>query len=221
VARGGGLSALALPEVPLGLPSRLLERRPDVLAAEQRLVAANARVGAARAAYFPAIALTGYAGSESVELARLLGSGTGVWQAALSVFEPLLHTGRTRRAVEVSRARARQAAAAYVKALQTAFAEVEDALAARATGADERRALERQVAALTRSRRLAELRYEAGESSYFEVLDAERSLFAAQLALTDARRAELAAAVVLFKSLGGGWEPGEPSAGSGPSPPGS
>ena len=205
VARGGGLQALALPEVPVGLPSQLLERRPDVLAAEQRLVAANARIGAARAAYFPAIALTAYAGSESIELGSLLGSGTGVWQAALSIVEPILHTGRTRRAVDMARARERQAVAAYAKALQSAFAEVEDALVARSTGAAERSARERQVEALTRARRLAELRYEAGETAYFEILDAERSLFAARLALTDARRAELAAAVVLFKALGGGW----------------
>ncbi len=207
VERGGALSGVAPPEVPVGLPSALLARRPDVLAAEQRLAAANARIGAARAAYFPSISLTGYAGTESAELASLFASGTGVWQAALGLVEPIFNAGRTRRQVEAARARERQALAAYTKAVQSAFAEVEDALVARRTGAEERAVLARQVEALTRARRLAGLRYEAGESSYLEVLDAERSLFRAELELSRARRSELDAAVDLMRALGGGWEP--------------
>ncbi|HEX5759595.1 MAG TPA: efflux transporter outer membrane subunit [Thermoanaerobaculia bacterium] len=206
VERGGALTAVAAPEVPVGLPSALLARRPDVVAAERRLAAANARIGAARAAYFPSIALTGFAGTESAELASLFGSGTGVWQAALGLVEPIFNAGRTRRQVEAARAREQQALAAYTRAVQGAFAEVEDALVARRTGAAEREILARQVEALARARRLAELRYEAGESSYLEVLDAERSLFRAELELSRARRNELAATVDLMRALGGGWE---------------
>ncbi len=206
IPRGASLDSLALPEVPAGLPSRLLERRPDVLAAEQRLIAANARIGAARAAYFPSIGLTGYAGTESQELADLFASGTGIWQVALGLVQPIFNAGRTRRQVEAATARQHQAVAEYKKAVQTAFAEVEDALIARSTGAAEREAIARQVEALGRARRLSDLRYEGGDSSYLDVLDAERNLFRAELDWARARAAELAATVTLFKALGGGWE---------------
>jgi multidrug efflux system outer membrane protein len=192
--------------VPVGLPSELLVRRPDLLAAEQRLIAANARIGAARAAYFPAIALTGAAGSESAQLASLLTSGTGIWQAAVSLVQPIFNAGRTRRQVQATRARERQELAVYTRAVQSAFAEVEDALVARRTSAAEREALGRQVAELGSARRLALLRYQGGDASYLEVLDAERSLFRAELDLTAARRDELTASVNLFSALGGGWE---------------
>jgi multidrug efflux system outer membrane protein len=206
VERAAGLAALTLPEAPAGLPSTLLERRPDILAAEHGLAAAHARVGVARAAYFPTISLTGYAGSESRELADLFKSGTGIWGAALGLVQPLLNINRTRRDVQAASARERQALAIYVKTIQVAFAEVEDSLIARTTGTAEREALGRQVDALSRARHLANLRYEGGDSSYLEVLDSERSLFRAQLELVSARRAELQAAVTLFKALGGGWE---------------
>lgn len=205
VERGASFDAVRLPEVPVGLPSQLLARRPDVVAAELGLIAANARVAQARAAYFPLIALTAEAGSESLELADLLSSGTGVWQAVLSVVQPIFTAGRTKRQVEAAQARERQALAVYTGAVQRAFAEVEDALVGRTTSVAEREALARQVEARTRARRLANLRYEAGDSSYLEVLDADRNLFQAELALTRARRDELAAAVRLFQALGGGW----------------
>jgi multidrug efflux system outer membrane protein len=195
----------ALPTVPVGLPSELLLRRPDVAAAEQALVAANARIGVARAALFPSIALTGSYGSQSGELGDLLSSGTTVWQAALGLLQPIFHGGQLRRQVAASEARQRQALAAYAKATQAAFAEVEDALVARRTLADERAALARRVEALGRARRLAALRYDAGDATYLEVLDAERNLFRAELELVGAERAEAAAAVALFKALGGGW----------------
>ncbi len=203
---GSTLETPTLPEVPAGLPSQLLARRPDVVAAEQRLIAANARIFIARAAYFPSISLTGYAGSESTDLADLFASGTGIWQAALGVLQPIWNANRTRRQVEAATAREKQTEAAYQKAIQSAFAEVEDALIARATGVTEREARARQVEALGRARNLADLRYDAGESSYFEVLDAQRSHFVAQLTWTQVRRDELVAAVALFKALGGGWE---------------
>ncbi|HXU30058.1 MAG TPA: efflux transporter outer membrane subunit [Thermoanaerobaculia bacterium] len=208
---GSTLETPTLPEVPVGLPSQLLARRPDVVAAEQRLIAADARIGIARAAYFPSISLTGYAGSESTDLADLFGSGTGIWQAALGVLQPIWNAGRTRRQVEAASAREKQAEAAYQKSIQTAFAEVEDALVARSTGIEEREARARQVEALGRARNLADIRYDAGESSYFEVLDAQRTQFLAQITWTQVRRDELVAAVALFKALGGGWEePVEP-----------
>jgi multidrug efflux system outer membrane protein len=206
-APDGALGSLSLPEVPVGLPSELLARRPDVAEAEQRLVAANARIGAARALFFPSIALTGYTGSESDELSGLFKSGTSVWGFAAGLFQPIFQGGKIRRGVEISEARQRQELALYVKSVQNAFADVEDALAARSTGTAEREALERQMNALERARHLASLRYEAGESSYIDLLDAERSLFRAQLEWVVARRAELGSAVLLFRALGGGWEP--------------
>lgn len=212
VEPGAALAELTSPEVPVGLPSQLLARRPDVLAAEQRLVAANARIGAARAAYFPSIGLTGLAGTESAELSGLFASGTGIWQAAISLVEPIFNAGRTRRQVEAAEARNRESLALYTRTVQGAFAEVEDALVARRTGIAEREALARQVNALAEARRLAGLRYEGGDSSYIEVLDAERSLFRAELDLARARRDELAASVLLFQALGGGWEGAEAEA---------
>ncbi len=200
----GGFVAV-LPEIPVGLPSDLLARRPDVVAAELRLIAANARIGAARAQYFPHIALTGFAGSESAELSNLFASGTTVWQAVLGLVQPIFNAGKTRRQVAAARAREQQAQAIYAKTLQTAFAEVEDGLATRRTSLAERAAIERQVKALARALELAELRYEAGESSYLEVLDAQRNLFRAQLDWTRARRDEFVTSVALFKALGGGW----------------
>jgi outer membrane protein, multidrug efflux system len=206
VARGRELEALVLPPaVPAGLPSALLARRPDLAAAEQRLVAANARIGVAKAAYFPSLALTGFAGTESTELSGLFTSGSFVWQAAASLVAPLFNAGRTRREVEAAQAREVQALESYRKVMQTTFAEVENALVARRTSAARYQALADQAAALQDALRLAQLRYDAGSSSYLEVLDAQRSLFRAQLDLAAARRTELAAAVALFEALGGGW----------------
>jgi multidrug efflux system outer membrane protein len=216
VGRAGALEALAPPDVPVGLPSELLARRPDILAAEQRLIAAHARIGAARAAYFPSIALTGYAGSESPDLAHLLSAGTGIWQAAVSLVQPIFNAGKVRRQVQAARARERQELAVYTGAVQAGFAEVEDALVARTTSLSERQALARQVEHLAAAARLARRRHEVGDSSYLEVLDAERSLLRAELDLAAARRDELFASVGLFKALGGGWEapgPGGASAG--------
>jgi multidrug efflux system outer membrane protein len=206
VERARGLDGLVSPDVPVGLPSELLARRPDILAAEQRLVAANARIGAARAAYFPSIALTGHAGSESSELSNLMSSGTGIWGAAVSLVQPIFNAGKTRRQVQAARARQRQELAVYTRAVQSGFAEVEDALVARRTSFVEREALARQVEHLASASRLARRRFEAGDSSYLEVLDAERNLLRAELDLALARRNELAASVSLFKALGGGWE---------------
>ena len=168
-------------------------------------MAAPARLGAARAAYFPSISLTGHAGTESSELSSLMSSGTGIWGAAVSLVQPIFNAGKTRRQVQAARARERQELALYTRAVQSGFAEVEDALVARRTSVDERAALARQVEQLTAARQLARRRYEVGDSSYLEVLDAERNLLRAELDLASARRNELAASVNLFKALGGGW----------------
>jgi multidrug efflux pump len=205
ITPGLALAAITVPEVPVGLPSTLLERRPDVVAAEQRLVAANARIGVARAAYFPTISLTAGGGTESEELGDLFAGGTSFWNAALGLVRPLFDAGRTRRQVAAAEARRLLAEASYAKTLETAFAEVEDALVARRTGEAERAARSRQVRAQARALELAELRYEAGDAAYIEVLDAQRSSFRAELDLIAARRGELAAAVALFRALGGGF----------------
>lgn len=215
VERHADLARLELPRIPAGVPSQLLARRPDVVAAELALIAANARIGIARAEYFPTISLTAYSGSESKELGDLLASGTGIWNLAANLVQPIFQHGRAKRNLEAARARDRQALAAYVKSVQSAFAEVEDALVARSTGATERAALERAVGALARARQLAKLRYEAGDSSYLELLDAERSLFRAELDCERARRAEAGAVLALIRALGGGWrEEPAPAAGS-------
>jgi len=211
------LGALHLPEVPAGLPSDLLTRRADVVAAEQRLVAAHARIAVARAGYFPSINLTGYAGSESVELSGLFAAGTNIWSAAASLLQPIFQAGKVTRQVEAAKAREKQILALYTKTLQTAFADVEDALIARTSGGVRREALARQSEALERARNLARLRYDAGDASYLEVLDAERNLFRAQLELVGARRIELGAGVTLFKALGGGWQSADAQTAAAPS----
>lgn len=205
VAGPSGELAARVPEVPVGLPSDLLARRPDVVAAEAQLVAANARIGVAKAAFFPSIGLTATLGTESRELGDLLSSGANIWQLAAGLLQPIWNAGRTKRQVEAAAAGREEALALYLKAIQGAFAEVEDALAGRSASLTEVAALERQITALERAREIALIRYEAGESSYFEVLDADRNLFRARLDLSTARRNQYVAAVDLFRALGGGW----------------
>jgi multidrug efflux system outer membrane protein len=201
------------PEVPVGLPSELLTRRPDVAAAEQGLVAAQARVGVAKAAYFPTLSLTAAGGSASAEFADLLTSRSSIWNVAANLVGPLFNAGATGRRVAAARAREVQAFESYRQAMSIAFADVEDALSARRTTARRREALIEQAQALNDAFGLAQVRYDAGSSSYFEVLDAQRSLFRAQLDLAAARNDEARAAVRLFAALGGGFTaagPGDP-----------
>lgn len=212
VATGGrsssstDLSAQVLPPaVPAGLPSSLLERRPDVAAAEQALVAANARIGVAKAAYFPTLSLTAAGGSASREFSDLFSSNASIWNVAANLVGPLFNAGRTGRQVAAARAREVQALENYRQLVRSAFVDVQDALSAQRTGAARREALADQAAALADAYRLAQLRYDAGSSSYLEVLDAQRSLFRAQLDLVAAQSGELQAAVRLFQSLGGGF----------------
>lgn len=194
----------APPEIAVGLPSEVLLNRPDVLAAEQKLIAANANIGAARAAFLPRIVLTAVAGSASPALAGLFGAGSGAWNFVPVLRWPLFDAGRADANVDLAQARREIAVAEYEKAIQQAFREVADLLAARSHYADQLAALEAAATAQdTRLERVA-ARHRAGVSSYLELLDAQRDQFAAQQAVLAARRAVAATAAGLFKALGGG-----------------
>jgi len=202
----GDLFALPVPPTPpVGLPSMLLERRPDIRAAEQTMIAANAQIGVARAAMFPAISLTGLAGSESAAFSDLLASGTGIWSLGFALALPIFDAGRRDAAVEQTQARRRQALASYQSSIESAFREVSDALVnLEQTGASEADLLERLQAARN-ALQLSNERYEAGYSPYLEVLDAQRTANDAELAFVRNRQARLAFSVDLMKALGGGW----------------
>ena len=195
---------LTPPEVPAGLPSDLLTRRADVAAAEQHLVAQHALIAVARAGYFPSISLTAFGGSESKDLAGLFSTPTNIWQAAASLLQPIFQAGKVTRQVEAARAREKQALAGYAKTVQTAFADVEDSLAARSLGTVRREALARQVEALTAHAGWLRCATRWETPRTWRSLDAERSLFQAELQLSGARR-RARGGVTLFKSLGGGW----------------
>ena len=199
-----------LPDVPAGLPSDVLVRRPDVRQAEQQLVAANANIGAARAAFFPRISLTAGIGTASSQLSGLFAGGSWGYTVAPSLLAPIFDAGRNRAGLASAEASRDIAVAQYERAIQQAFRDVSDALAGRATFTDQVDAQTRVVAAESVRFRLARLRYENGVSSYLDLLDAQRSLFAAQLSLVQARLARLQNQVQLYRSLGGGWT--EPAA---------
>ena len=192
--------------VPPGLPSELLLRRPDLVEAEQRLIAANARIGIVRAAFFPSISLTGFYGSESAVLSDLFTGPAGTWKAAAALAQPIFGFGRLSTQLDAANARQRQAVAQYQRAIQNAFREARDAIIAQTKTREQFEAEEQRVAALTQSLRLAELRYRNGITSQLEMLDAERNLLGARLNRSEALRAQRAAIADLFKSMGGGWE---------------
>lgn len=191
--------------VPAELPSELLLRRPDLIVAEQRLIAANARIGVARAAYFPAISLTGMFGSESAVLRDLFTGPATIWQAAGTLTQPIWGAGRVSSLTATAHARQRQMLASYRNAIQTAFRDVRNAIVAQ-TKSREQLDVERQrVTALQEALRLARLRYENGIASQLDVLDTERALLAAELSRHEALRAQRAAIADLFKALGGAF----------------
>ncbi len=205
IPRGRRLADLGTPAVPAGLPSDVLTQRPDVVAAEQSLIAANARVSAARALYFPTISLTGLLGSASLELSGLFSGGSGTWSYSGQVAGPIFQGGEIVGVNEVADARHAQLLANYQKTVRRAFADVDDALVATTKTTERTQAQQAQVAALSTYARLARKRYEGGYSSYLEVLDAETSLFNAELLLSQGERDRLQAHVDLYKALGGGW----------------
>jgi outer membrane protein, multidrug efflux system len=207
VPRGKALVDQVLPEIPAGLPSTLLERRPDIVQAEQSLVAANARIGAAKAAFFPNLSLTGLFGTESAALGNYLSEGARTRTLPIGSTLPLFNAGRVRAGVREAEARRQQAVIAYDRAIRTAMREIADALAGVRHYKEQRAQQESLVAALQDAQRLSELRYRGGVDSYLQVLDSERALFEAQLALARVRRDELTASVQLYRALGGGWAP--------------
>ncbi len=192
-------------DLPAGLPSDLLTRRPDVLAAEQQLLAANANIGAARAAFFPRISLTANAGTASTELSGLFKSGTWALTGTASLLQPIFDAGRNQANLEVAKVGKDIAIAQYEKAIQTAFREVSDSLAGRATLGEQLRAQAAVANAAQLSFKLADLRYRNGASSYFDVLDAQRTLFTAQQATVQTQALQVQNLVTLYKVLGGGW----------------
>ncbi len=205
IPRGRRLTELAGPPIPAGLPSDLLERRPDLRAAEQQLVAAEARVGVARADRFPRIALTGLLGLASGDLSRLAESSAEQAAIAAGLDGPLFTAGRVRGGIEAAEAAAARAELAYRGAVLTALREAEDALVTHATTRAERDARVRQVEALRDYRRFAVMRYDNGYTSYLAVLDAERSLFDGELQALRTAADALRALIGLYKALGGGW----------------
>ena len=206
IQRGRPLDALeAPPEVPAGLPSALLERRPDIRRAEQELIAANAQIGAARAEFFPRISLTGLLGVQSRALTDLLSGPAVVATGGLGAAAPIFNAGRTRSNVRLAEAVQREAVVNYQRAIYAAFRDVADSLAARTKTREQRAEHERLVAALREAARLSTERYRGGLDSYLPVLDAQRNLFEGELELARLRQLELSAVVQLYRALGGGW----------------
>jgi multidrug efflux system outer membrane protein len=197
-----------LDDLPAGLPADLLERRPDIRAAEQQLLSANANIGAARSAFFPRITLTALGGTASTELSGLFQHGSFAITGTAQLLQPIFDAGRNRANLEVAKTSRDIAVAQYEKAIQTAFREVADALAGRATLGEQLRAQAAQTNALAVAFRLADLRYRAGAASYLDSLDAQRTLFVAQLALIQTQAAQLQNTVALYRALGGGWKEG-------------
>src|SRR5579862_7117971 len=195
-----------LAEVPAGLSSDLLTRRPDVLSEEHTLRAANANIGSARAAFLPSIQLTVSGGTASGRLGDLFGKGTGTWSFAPSISLPIFAGGRNVANLDLARIEKNIAVAQYEFAIQTAFREVSDALSARGAYVEQRQAQEALVAADAEAFRLAQMRFRSGIDSYLATLDAERSLYSAQQGLISVRQAELVNRVTLYKALGGGWQ---------------
>jgi multidrug efflux system outer membrane protein len=205
VARGAVIDSLALPEVPVGMPSSLLERRPDVRFAEEQLRAANARIGVAKSLYFPSISLSGMLGTASGDLDALFKDNSGVWDVGGSVFGPIFHWGEIRGEVTAAEGLQKQALYAYVGAVRNAFRETENALTNRSRTGEQFDAEGSRVAALAVYARLARMRYDEGVTDYLEVLDAERSLFAAQLDYTRTQADLYKSVVDIYRALAGSW----------------
>jgi multidrug efflux system outer membrane protein len=200
------LFALPVPPAPpAGLPSALLERRPDIRAAEQQLAAANALIGTARAALFPSISLTGALGGQSAELSDLLAGAARVWSLGFGLTLPIFDGGRRSARVEQAEARRAQALAAYQGAIESGFREVADALVSIEQSAASEAELRARLDAARSALELSTVRYESGYSAYLEVLDAQRTANDAELAFVRNRLARLAFSVDLMKALGGGW----------------
>ena len=207
VSRGRSLTEQALPpEVPTGLPSALLERRPDIRVAEENLIAANAEIGVAKAAYFPQISLTGFLGGQSTQLSSLFSAPSRVWNLVPQVSQPIFTAGRLRSNVRLAEALHEGALVEYEKAIQTGFTDVSNALIAHQRVRESRVQQELLVAALQDRTRLAYVRYRGGVDTLLNALDADRDQFQAELNLAQIRLNELLSVVQFYKALGGGWQ---------------
>jgi NodT family efflux transporter outer membrane factor (OMF) lipoprotein len=207
VTRGRNFTDQDLPpEVPAGLPSALLERRPDIRAAEQDLIAANAQIGVARAAYFPQLSLSGFLGGESSQLSSLFNGPHSAWSLVPQVTQPIFTAGRLKSGVRLAEAGQEHALVQYQKTIQTAFAEVSNSLIAHRRVRESREKQEALVFALQDRLRLAYIRYRGGVDTQLNALDADRDLFQAELNLSQIRLQELLTVVQLYKTLGGGWQ---------------
>ena len=205
IPRGLPLDALILPAVPAGVPSELLERRPDIRQAEQLLIAANARIGVAKSLYFPTISLTGAFGTVSTDLSNLFTAASRTWNFGVPLSVPLFTAGRIGGEVKATEAAQQQALYGYQQTIQNAFREVDDALLDRSKSGQRLDALSRQLKALNNYARLARMRYDEGYTSYLEVLDADRSLFNVELAHTTGQNVLFRSLINIYKSMGGGW----------------
>ena len=212
VQRGLGLTEQVFPpEIPVGLPSELVQRRPDILQAERRLAAQTARIGVAEALKFPSLSLTGSAGVSGDLTDGSL--ATGFLNLGANLLGPIFNAGKNERRVEIEVARTEQLLNQYEQTILTAFREVEDAIVATYTYRDEYEARRRQVESAVEAANLSWVRYEGGMTSYLEVLDLQRSQFSAELQASQALQQQLASVVQLYKALGGGW-PVQPATGT-------
>lgn len=206
IPRGRALRDLAAPEIPAGLPSAVLERRPDIVAAEEQLIAANARIGVARSLYFPSLSLTGLLGTASGDFDQLFQSPQyDVWNVGGGVLQPIFRWGEIRGQVQASEAQQRQALEYYVAALRSGFADVENALSARVTVESELDAQGNRVAALRTYYRLTEMSYNEGVATYLELLDSQRTLFDAELLYAGSLADRYQTVIDVYRVLGGGW----------------
>jgi multidrug efflux system outer membrane protein len=205
IARALPLAELRLPPVPAGLPSQLLERRPDLRQAEQQLIAANAQIGAARAQYFPTISLTGLFGSLSDAFSNLFTGPAKTWSYAVDATMPIFTAGGIAGTVQTAEGAQREALVRYQQTIQTAFQEVSDALLAHTKSREQLLYQEQQVVTLRRYLELARLRYDNGYTSYIDVLDAERNLFNAEVSYAQTQGNVYVSMVNIYKAMGGGW----------------
>lgn len=206
ILRGHSLEEQQLPaEVPAGLPSELLERRPDIAQAEQILVSSNARIGEAKALLFPRISLTGFFGWETTEFSNLVTSPAKTWSIAGNLLQPIFNAGKNKRRVEITESQYRQTLYGYESVVLQAFREVEDSLVDYRKSGDRRVSQAARVESERKVLSLAEVRYRGGVSNYLEVLDAQRSLFESELDSSQSVRDQLVALIRLYKALGGGW----------------
>ena len=194
------------PAIPEGLPSSLLERRPDILQAEQQLIAANAQIGVAKAQYFPQISLTAAGGLQSSALTKLFSGPSGLWTLGASALQPVFEGGRIRNSIKVAEARAEQATLLYQRTVQEAFRDVSDALVAYRKSQEVRIQQEQLTTAAEDATKLSNMRYRGGAASYLEVLDANTRYYAAELTLAQAELNEMLDYVELYRALGGGWQ---------------